>query len=580
VGEGFYIFYQAAMVLSLVASVTCLVLIWQRRGLNGSGAMIALAVASFVWTLGFFLESHSSTLARQLFFNNIGYAGSLSVTVAWFVFSVNYTTGQKIIKLPGAILLSIIPLIAYVLIWTNDFHHLMWYDEYLTTSGLFTITKKTYGTGFWVVMIHNYILAIAGSVILIRRLFVGTSLYTRQAISLVVAAMLPLVWNFVFVFNLFSLPRKDLTPVMFAVSGWVIVYGLMRLRLFVAMPFARKFIIRQIQDGILAFDTKNRLIEINPTASKILDLSPDFVGSIVDNLPRRLPVLEMMVSAGYTGSEVTLKVGGEEKIYEVQSVPMIEESGTRVGSIVTMHDITERKDMQAQLIAQDRLVAIGELTSGVAHEINNPLAVIKGFMELLLKRDLPADVKDDINLINSEVDRAARIVSNLLTFSRKTSEPKVPVDINDAIEKTIDLRAYEQSNNNIRTELNLNPDLPKVLGSELQLRQVFMNIVVNAEFFMKEAHGQGVLTITTEKAGNFVRIICADDGPGIPEEDIKRIFNPFFTTKEVGKGTGLGLSIVHGIVTEHGGTIWVESTPGRGASFIIILPAYRRPEPA
>jgi signal transduction histidine kinase len=164
------------------------------------------------------------------------------------------------------------------------------------------------------------------------------------------------------------------------------------------------------------------------------------------------------------------------------------------------------------------------------------------------------------------------VVKNLLTFARKHPPIKQPVNINEVIENTLKLRAYEQKVNNIRVNTRLAPDLPVVMADYFQLQQAFLNITINAEHFMIQAHNRGTLTITTKRSGDMVTISFADDGPGIPQENLGHLFDPFFTTKEVGKGTGLGLSICHGIITEHGGRIYVKSEPGKGANFILELP--------
>ena len=267
-----------------------------------------------------------------------------------------------------------------------------------------------------------------------------------------------------------------------------------------------------------------------------------------------------------------LKADGTPFHAQLISMSVPEKNGNISQCRTAVIDITERKNMQAQLMVQDRLASIGQLVSGVAHELNNPLTGVIGFSELLLKRELPDDIKKDLKIINDEAQRTARIVKNLLTFARKQPQGKQPMDINESIQTVLELRAHEQKVSNIKVNTRLAPDLPQIMGNSSQLQQVFFNIVINAEFFMSEAHERGTMTITTERIGDSVRASLADDGPGISKESMSRLFSPFFTTKEVGQGTGLGLSICHGIITEHGGRIYAESELGKGATFIIELP--------
>ena len=235
-------------------------------------------------------------------------------------------------------------------------------------------------------------------------------------------------------------------------------------------------------------------------------------------------------------------------------------------------DITERKQMQEQLIVADRLATLGELISGIAHELNNPLTSIIGFAQLLLAKDIPGGVKEDLKVIYEEAERTSRVVRNLLAFARRHEPEKKPENINEVIKAVLTLRTYEQKVHNIQASTQFAPDLPEIVADGFQLQQVFLNIIVNAEYFMAAAHGGGNLNITTERVGDKIRASFTDDGAGIPQENLSHLFDPFFTTKDVGRGTGLGLSICHGIVTEHGGSIYAQSELGKGATFIIELP--------
>ena len=248
-------------------------------------------------------------------------------------------------------------------------------------------------------------------------------------------------------------------------------------------------------------------------------------------------------------------------------------SGQPTGLVTIIADVTEQQKMQEQLMLADRLASIGQLASGIAHELNNPLTSVIGFSEMLLENELPGEIREDLKIIDREARRAADIVKGLLTFVRNKGTEKSLVDINSVIQEVLILRSYEQKANKIKVDLRFALDLPRVMVNGAQMQQLLINLIVNAEQSMLEANGRGSLTITTEKDGSMVRISISDDGHGISPENMKKLFTPFFTTKEVGKGTGLGLSICHGIVTEHGGRIYARSELGKGASFIIELPA-------
>jgi two-component system NtrC family sensor kinase len=254
--------------------------------------------------------------------------------------------------------------------------------------------------------------------------------------------------------------------------------------------------------------------------------------------------------------------------------------------LINWLDITDRKrteeekaELEEKAHLASRLASVGEMASGIAHEINNPLTAVIGFAQLLMDTELPEEIKEDLVIIHKEAQRAAGVARNLLTFARKHAPAKQPTNINSIIEGVLTLRAYEQKVSNIQVVTKLTPDLPEVMADYSQLQQVFINIILNAESAMLEANNGGKLTITTQKFNHSVRASFADDGPGITKENLGRIFDPFFTTKEVGKGTGLGLSVCHGIIAEHGGKIYARSKLGNGATFIVELPASSQ-EPA
>lgn len=280
-----------------------------------------------------------------------------------------------------------------------------------------------------------------------------------------------------------------------------------------------------------------------------------------------------MVARHKDGHEIHLEVRGST--VEVDGRPATQ---------FIVRDVSEQKLLREQIVRSEKMAALGQLISGVAHELNNPLTVVIGYSELLTLagQQLPESVQRGLSTIQEAAQRAGKIVQNLLTFARKHQATQARVKMNELIEHTLALRAYEMSVNDIEVEKDLAEDLPETVADPHQLQQVFMNLIVNAEQAMLKAHSRGRLRVQTrEKVGylpklpgptRLIEITFSDDGPGIAPEHLSRIFEPFFTTKDIGEGTGLGLSISHAIIRAHRGRIDVRSELGKGATFVIELP--------
>ena len=246
-----------------------------------------------------------------------------------------------------------------------------------------------------------------------------------------------------------------------------------------------------------------------------------------------------------------------------------------------IRDVSERKrledqarDLYHQLLQAEKLAALGQTISGVAHELNNPLATILTCAERLAQRQVDDQTRRGLDTILSESERAAKIVRNLLTFARKRHTTRAMVDVNQIVRETLALRSYEQSFANISVIEALAAGLPLAFADPHQFQQVLLNLIINAEQAMLAANGRGTLVLRSwhDLDGDSVILEVNDDGPGVPEDVQPKIFDPFFTTKEVGKGTGLGLTVAYAIIQEHGGRITVKSEPGEGASFFVSLP--------
>ncbi len=360
-----------------------------------------------------------------------------------------------------------------------------------------------------------------------------------------------------------------------------------------------RMVIDQSVDGITLIDEQGAIVEWNQGEERITGLKKDKVlgrpfcdviwqctaeerrtNQLHEQL--KINVLELLNTGQAQGmsnliEDTIERPDGEQRIVQQVIFPIKVEGGQMVGAI--SRDITEiklaeaeRAEMERRAHVAGRLATVGEMASGIAHEINDPLTTIIGYAQLLMLKDITDDLREDFEAINDAACQVASIVSRLLTFARQRKPGRSYIDINDAIEKTIAVRAYNLESNNIKVITQLTPDLPWTMADADQLKQVFLNIIINAETEIGLSQGMGKLWIKSESIDNNIRISFRDNGPGIAKEYLDRIFDPFFTTREVGKGAGLGLSVCHGIISEHHGQIYAKSRPGGGATFIVELP--------
>jgi len=276
--------------------------------------------------------------------------------------------------------------------------------------------------------------------------------------------------------------------------------------------------------------------------------------------------LELMITRG----------NGTQGKFSVNLSPMRDDRGEVSSVVVLMTDITDTSMIQAKLMHTEKMAAVGQLVSGVAHEVNNPLTAIMGFSDLLMENpDVPGSARKDLQVILEEAQRTKEIVQNLLSFARQRPPQRQPLQINNILRKTIALRSYDFANHGVQIVEKFDSRLPDLIGDSHQLQQVFLNILNNAYDAVQSAGRPGLIEIETIQDGGWVEVLFRDNGEGIQHPE--RIFDPFFTTKEVGQGTGLGLSICYGIVREHEGEILcANNQETEGATFSVRLPVRTR----
>lgn len=262
---------------------------------------------------------------------------------------------------------------------------------------------------------------------------------------------------------------------------------------------------------------------------------------------------------------------GETSSFHVTVVPYCDNNGEVLGMVSNFRNITDMKLVQKQLQQASLLASLGEMTAGIAHEVNNPLSSILLYSELLMAGDIQPRMRKDLRLIHDEAERAARTMSDLLNYARGIDTAVRRVDLNTLVRKVLKVRSYQHEVKNIRVIRKLSKTPLYTRGDANQLTQVIMNIVMNAEDSLSEKKG-GDITVTSEVGSKWGRLLISDTGKGIDTEHLQKIFFPFFTTKKHTQRSGLGLSVCYGIITRHHGFIRAEDNPGGGATFIVELP--------
>src|SRR5271166_1652459 len=353
-------------------------------------------------------------------------------------------------------------------------------------------------------------------------------------------------------------------------------------RLYKEQEFARR-LVDSFPDLIFVVDTQKRYTYVSARVPEVLgyDIS-ESVGMVFgerthpDERGAVLGIFEDLLKQRRNFASIEIQVKhklGEWRRLKCNFSPLFDENSKIEGIVISGRDVTEVKRLEEQLIQAEKLAAMGQMLAGVAHELNNPLTAILGVSELLRDRQgIDDGTKRQLEMTHRQARRAARIVQNLLEFSRPASPQKKLLDLNNVLERTLQLHEHSLKRNSVEADFRQEPGLSYIVGDANQLIQVFLNLISNAEHAIKEVRAAGHIRIRLGQKGPRIFATVQDDGAGIKPEVLPRIFDPFFTTKRPGGGTGLGLSICMSIIREHGGNIEAETLPAGGAAFTVSFP--------
>ncbi|MEM7112085.1 MAG: histidine kinase N-terminal 7TM domain-containing protein [Chloroflexota bacterium] len=550
-------------------------------------AFVLLAI-SFV-AYWYMLEILAPRTGTKFVFHRLRYiAGDVLLAPYWFGFVLIYLRRDDWLK-PSVILGALIfPLITIALVLTNGMHELVWVGESITSPPIRAVTAETFGDWLWAHIVYSYVLTAVSIGLLIKSLTRSEPTHRRQTLYFLIAMFTPIIGAFL---NLLLEPTAiKLVPLSISFSGVILVWSFSRNQLLELTPIARNVILENMRDLVIVFDPQDRIIDANPiVANRFLDDDQSLVGKPMATVIPNWHEIKPNMDASCL-DEKTIAING--RLFDINIAPIHSQNQEPVGSVATLHDITERRRLEDEFQQAQKMEAIGLLAGGVAHDLNNSLTVIRSYTDLLLheKTNLPAKPHRYAEAIKRSSDQATALVQQLLAFSRKQDWQPQPLDLNQAILDVTQM-VSRLIGETIQVITNLDPTLHWLEADPAQLRQLIINLAINGRDAMPSG---GKLTLTTQNVtltaeenptnlppGDYTLFSVTDTGVGMDEATAARIFEPFFTTKETGKGTGLGLSTVYGVVSKSQGDITVDSTIGFGTTFSIYFPAQRKePEPA
>lgn len=568
--------YAAPLYAVATLSVVLAGYTWHRRGTSGAGAMTVFLLALATWSAGAALEISASGLPAKIFWSRVQYLGIVAVPPAWLVFVLRYT-GQRRWLAPGRVVgLCVLPFVTWVLFLTNGTHGLMWSEVRINGSLSFPALEVVeYGPWFWVHSAYSYALMFASVLLLVSALLRRSRLYRVQGAVFLVALLVPLLANAVYIFGFSPIPNLDPTPFAFSISGVLAVWGLLRFRLLDLIPVARDAVIEGMRDGVIVVDRYDRIVDLNPAAQEVLGYPPSkAVGQDVGDLlgDREIP------PRGGVG-EMTLGTGDGRRDYELSLSPLRDDRGRDQGRLILLRDVTDRKRGEEELRrrAAELAVSNAELenfASFISHDLRAPLRTIEGFSRILTEDyadSLGEEGRDYLRRVREAGRRMGYFIDDLLDLSRVARGELR----RDTVDLSVVARAVAEDLREAEPEREVEFVIPDELVVEADpnlIRVVIQNLLENAWKFTGPRERPRIELGVARRDGAPVYFVC-DNGVGFDPNHAGRIFDTFqrLHAHDEFEGTGIGLATVQRVIHRHGGEVWAESEIGEGATFYFTL---------
>jgi signal transduction histidine kinase len=585
------ILHAGALFASTALSIWATVLARTRGSVPGSQAFAWLMLATAWWS--FTSALHVLVLDREarIVIAKFQYLAVAPIGVLWLMFAAEYSRGAWMGDRILRVLVWIIPAATLAFAATNERHDFYWsaITEISTASG----TRLVYSGGpwYWVHLAYSYVLLLVGTLILIRSLRRFPPPYRRQTTMILAGVIVPWAGNVIYLARVLA-PGIDPTPLAFAVSGVCFTWGMYRYRLFGLVPVARDMVLDSMDDGVLVLDSQRHIVDLNAAAERYTGCTSASFGRPVEEVVSWWS--QAVTEDGPSDNEVpaVVKVEPGPRYFEIKVSPVRDTQKRFAGWLVTIHDISSRRRTEAERYAFERRVqeqqkneSLTVLAGGVAHDFNNLLTGILGNADLLALTSPPgSDERRAAETIVIGAQRAADLVSKMLAYSGGGRVVAKPVDLDALVKEMVDLLAASVARH-CTLVYNSPGALPLVETDPTQIRQVVLNLIVNAA---EAVDDNGVITVETGcedlerealgkmtfgnelQQGPYVFIDVVDNGIGMSEHTLARMFDPFYSTKDTGRG--LGMAAVRGIVGSHKAALRVTSAERQGTRFRVWFP--------
>jgi PAS domain S-box-containing protein len=596
--------------ITVVLSVALAVRAWRQRAVSGAVAdsITYLMLAVTWWTVGYTLEIVSVDPSLKLVWYRAKFLGIVSIPVIWFAFSALYTGREKWADRRRLMLLSIVPAITTLLIWSNPIHHLMWESYQPEFIGEISVMFSETAIWFWVHSFYSYGLIVIGTALLIRQFAGSPRLYRRQLTAVLIAAAVPSVAS---VITVFGSGVIDLTPFAFAVTGLALFLGLLRYQLLDLVPVARDTVINGMSDGMIVLDKLERIVELNPAAQKVINqTAADLIGKPITqtlNLLSKNPELaDRYRTLDPIQDEVVLGDGATQRFLDVRVSPLLDSQGRLTGRVIVFRDITERKlaeqriqsQNEALVRANDELVQArkqaeyathlkSQFLATMSHEFRTPLNAIIGYTEIQLEGmtgELTAEQRDYQKRVLANGEHLLGLINDVLDISKiEAGHMEISYsrfNLRDWLNDIVLQNRGLAEGKGLEFEAQIEAQLPEIIvGDSARLKQIVINLVSNAIKFTEKG------AVKLQVGGNDSetwKIAVTDSGIGIPAHAQETIFDEFrqvdsTATRQYG-GTGLGLAIVKKLVLLMSGKINLKSETGEGSTFTVTIPYVKETE--